>query len=109
MPREEIEMIIKLPIKIIKRKKWYVADCPVLDVASQGDTANKAKKNLIEALSVFLATCIEHGTLDDVMKQCGFKPVKASEKKAVSVKPSDYVNIPIHLLSSESYRGRCHV
>jgi predicted RNase H-like HicB family nuclease len=32
----------------------YVALCPELDVASQGDTVESARKNLIEALELFL-------------------------------------------------------
>jgi predicted RNase H-like HicB family nuclease len=31
----------------------YVALCPELDVASQGDTLETARKNLIEALELF--------------------------------------------------------
>lgn len=31
----------------------YVALCPELDVASQGDTVESAKKNLVEALELF--------------------------------------------------------
>ena len=31
----------------------YVALCPELDVASQGDTVESARKNLVEALELF--------------------------------------------------------
>ena len=31
----------------------YVALCPQLDIASQGDTVESARKNLIEALELF--------------------------------------------------------
>lgn len=31
----------------------YVALCPELDIASQGDTVESAKKNLVEALELF--------------------------------------------------------
>ena len=34
----------------------YVALCPELDIASQGDTVESAKKNLIEALELFFET-----------------------------------------------------
>ena len=66
-------MEIKLPAKIIKKSKWYVASCTVLDVSSQGSTEKKAKNNLIEALSLFFISCIERNTLDAVLKECGFK------------------------------------
>lgn len=34
----------------------YVALCPELDVASQGDTVEQARKNLHEALELFFET-----------------------------------------------------
>ena len=34
----------------------YVALCPELDIASQGDTIEEARRNLIEALELFLET-----------------------------------------------------
>ena len=34
----------------------YVALCPELDIASQGDTVESAKKSLVEALELFFET-----------------------------------------------------
>ncbi len=34
----------------------YVALCPELDIASQGDTVSKARANLQEAIELFLET-----------------------------------------------------
>ena len=40
---------------IIEREgNGYVALCPELDVASQGDTIEQARKNLMEAVELFL-------------------------------------------------------
>lgn len=42
---------------IIERENdGYVALCPELDVASQGDTVDNARKNLQEALELFFET-----------------------------------------------------
>ena len=41
---------------IEKEKNIYVALCPELDVASQGDTLEEARKNLTEAVELFLET-----------------------------------------------------
>ncbi|MBF0103493.1 MAG: hypothetical protein HQK77_21540 [Desulfobacterales bacterium] len=68
----ETMIIFWLPIKIKKRKKWFVSSCPILDVCSQGETEDHAKKNLIEALSLFLTSCYERNTLEAVLKECGF-------------------------------------
>ena len=39
---------------IIEREDdGYVALCPELDIASQGDTVESARKNLVEALELF--------------------------------------------------------
>jgi len=32
----------------------------------------EAKKNLVDALLLFVTTCFEMGTLDAVMKECGY-------------------------------------
>ena len=34
----------------------YVALCPELDIASQGNTVEEAKRNLVEAIELFLDT-----------------------------------------------------
>ncbi len=41
---------------IEKEDNIYVALCPEVDVASQGDTVDEARKNLKEALDLFFET-----------------------------------------------------
>jgi predicted RNase H-like HicB family nuclease len=41
---------------IYRDGKWYVALCPELDIASQGKTVEKARRNLSEALQLFFKT-----------------------------------------------------
>jgi predicted RNase H-like HicB family nuclease len=39
---------------IIEREgNWFVALCPELDIASQGNTVEEARTNLIEAIELF--------------------------------------------------------
>ncbi|MHB8683650.1 MAG: type II toxin-antitoxin system HicB family antitoxin [Dehalococcoidia bacterium] len=47
---------IQLTAVIEREDKWYVALCPELDVASQGETIEEARRNLIEALELFFET-----------------------------------------------------
>ena len=48
---------------IIEREdESYVALCPELDVASQGDTVEEAKKNLQEAIELLF----EHASKDEI-------------------------------------------
>jgi len=42
---------------VIEREgNGYVALCPELDIASQGDTVSTARANLLEAIELFLET-----------------------------------------------------
>jgi predicted RNase H-like HicB family nuclease len=43
-----------MPAIIEREGDGYVALCPELDVASQGDTIESARKNLREAVQLFL-------------------------------------------------------
>jgi len=47
------KMIKQLTAIIEKEDDGYVALCPEVDVASQGDTVDEARKNLKEALELF--------------------------------------------------------
>ena len=49
-------MTRQLTAIIEKEKGGYVALCPEVDVASQGDTVDEARKNLQEALELFFKT-----------------------------------------------------
>ncbi len=97
---------IQLSFELAEKEKWYVASCPALDVFSQGETERQAERNLREALCLFLTSCVERGTLNTVLKECGFRPVSNSdpEKKG----PEKYMNIPLHLMSDEVGSDRCH-
>ena len=46
--------------------------CPQLDVVSQGDTFDDAKKSLEEAISLWLESCILRGTLQRALQEMGF-------------------------------------
>jgi predicted RNase H-like HicB family nuclease len=75
-PSHRMKMTIELAIRIIRKEKWYVTACPGLDVVSQGDSAEVAKEHLAEALRLFFTSCLERGTLEAVLKECGFLPVE---------------------------------
>ena len=56
---------------IIEREgKGYIALCPELDIASQGDTVDQARNNLKEALELFFETAsaseVQHRLHDEV-------------------------------------------
>ncbi len=104
-----VHFTAKLPVELTKRKKWVVATCPVLDLHSQGKTERKAKKNLSDALSLFFVSCFERGTLDAVLKQCGFKAhTPTIHVKRPVVSKEDYINVPIPFLVNQDTKTECH-
>lgn len=102
-------LIARLPFNVKERKNWFVSSCPILDVHSQGDTKNEAIENLIEALSLFFTTCIEMGTLDKVLRECGFSYAKISNKLTDEVR-NNYIEVPIPLIyNDQQNQTECHV
>ena len=51
-----MKQVHKLTCLIEREGDGYVSLCPELDIASQGDTIEEARGNLIEALELFLET-----------------------------------------------------
>jgi predicted RNase H-like HicB family nuclease len=107
----KITFTAKLPIQITKKAKWFLASCPALDVSSQGETEEDAKKNIAEALFMFLRSCYERGTLEAVLKQCGFVPdLESGQDNELVETPTgqEYVNVPLYLLSQFEDNRQCH-
>jgi len=46
--------IISLPVLISKEGEWFVACCPVLDIASQGETEEEAKENIRDLIFEYM-------------------------------------------------------
>lgn len=89
-------MMFRLPALVEKDGAEYVSTCPILGVSSQGKTKKAALDNLKEALELFLVSCFERGTLEQVLKESGFKPAAAAsfkEKKYASKYNS--INVPL--------------
>ena len=108
MPNQVIQLKMQLPAVIIKKEKWYTANCPILDVFSQGETIEKAKSNLAEAISLFLLSCHERGTLDAVLKSCGFRPMYKPQAIEENHDGFDYVDVPLPFMINTSDPNRCH-
>jgi len=106
-----IDFTARLPFKLVKKAKWYVAFCPILDIYSQGETEESAKKNLAEALTAFLISCFERNALDEVLKNCGFQPgiLPISLKKAPSAPAKNLLDVSIPFLIDQSRKYQCHV
>jgi predicted RNase H-like HicB family nuclease len=64
---------IKVPADIYKDGQVFVASCPRFGVITQGVSFEEAKNNLFEAMTLFIETCLEMGTLEEVLRESGFK------------------------------------
>ncbi len=96
---------VKVPVMIKKKAKAYVSSCAVLDVHSQGETESEARKNIAEAVRLFLITCLERGTLDNVLRECGFK---AQKKIARLPKDHRFITVPIPFDVTGGRSAACH-
>jgi predicted RNase H-like HicB family nuclease len=105
--RALLKFELKVPVEVHKGSTAYIARCPIFDVSSQGKNPEQAKKNLVEALFLFVTTCFEMGTLDEVMKQCGFKPSKTVAGKLSLKKDQELLSVPLPFMVSRK-RHPCH-
>ena len=53
--------------------KLFVSLSPELGVSSFGKTEKEAKNSLIEAVELFLEECQTLGTIDEVLRESGFR------------------------------------
>ena len=91
----------RLPYRIKADQGWYVASCPSLDVHSQGKSQKQAKDNLREALLLFLTSCIERGTLDEVLKDRKVARARSVPSRANGQR--HILDIPVHLIAGRGH------
>lgn len=63
----------KIPIIVFKDGDYFVAHSPLLELSSQGDSFEEAKKNFVEATEILLEELSEAGTLDQYLLDLGWK------------------------------------
>ena len=101
---------VELPYAMKRNGVAHVAWCPALDVYSQGPTQRKAVENLADALRLFLMSCYERGTLDQVLRESGFRPAgprrQTSKKKAAS-KDVNTLMVPLPFLVHTRRKELC--
>jgi predicted RNase H-like HicB family nuclease len=86
---------VTLPFRIQKEGSMYITCCPPLDVWSQGETVKRAQENLVEAVKLFINSCFVRGTLDRVLRECGFVPVTAPPKAMPKRIQGRQITVPV--------------
>ncbi len=62
-----------LSVSVLKEGNRFIAHSPAIDLSTSGKTYEEAKKRFDEAASVFFEEIFEQGTLEDVLKDLGWK------------------------------------
>jgi predicted RNase H-like HicB family nuclease len=94
-------MDIQFTTRVFKEGRTFVAHAPELDVSSCAGTAEKAVKNLKEAVRLFLEECEKMGTLGQVLKEAGYTKTgrKLHGPKLVSMRQ---VSLPLPLTHAKA-------
>jgi predicted RNase H-like HicB family nuclease len=64
---------IAYTVQVWRRGTRYIAHAMPLDVSSAGDTPEGARQAVDEAVRSFLDTAAEDGTLEEVLKEAGYR------------------------------------
>ena len=97
-----IRFELTVPAEVREDEDHFVSFCPALDVYSQGPSEETALDNLAEALQLFVESCLARGTLDRVLKDCGFEP-EAVEPE--SEEDRHMIHVPLSLVAHEPARA----
>lgn len=91
----KMQVEFTIPAEVRQEGAHFVAGCP-LDVFGQGESEESALVNHAEALQLFVESCDERGTLEEALKNCGFKP--AGNDSAVE-ESGRMVRVPLPLVA----------
>jgi predicted RNase H-like HicB family nuclease len=72
----KLKLKVNLPVSVLKEGKKFIAYTPALDVSASGSTYEEAKKRFNEVVSIFFEEVYEEGTLEEVLKELGWKKIK---------------------------------
>lgn len=84
---------VKLTLQVFKQAKRYIAYSQALDLSTSGRSEIEAKKRFGEAAMLFIEELYKAGTLQDVLRELGWKqaqrqwsPPKIVSEEAVGVR-----------------------
>lgn len=72
-------MEVPLPVVIAKEGKWFVASCPLLDIATQGKTEKEVKEMMVDLISEY------------------FKDPDTAKPKIKAIMSVSLTNIPVNI------------
>jgi len=95
MSKKQISFEVNVPVIFMREGEQFVAYTPVLDVATSADSFEGAKKRFNEAVEIFFEELIELDTLDEVLRDLGWRKIKKQwEPPVVIAHESESVKVP---------------
>ncbi|MEK7655142.1 MAG: type II toxin-antitoxin system HicB family antitoxin [Patescibacteria group bacterium] len=88
------ELAVEIPVTIKKDVSSYIAYSPALDLASQGDSVQDAKRMFAEAAELFIEECERMNTLDDVLLDLGWEKIQNEWHPPAFEQTSERVRMP---------------
>jgi predicted RNase H-like HicB family nuclease len=88
------ELAVEIPVMIKKDVGAYIAYSPALDLASQGDSVEEAKRMFAEAAGLFIEECARMQTLDEVLYELGWEKIHNEWHPPAFEQTSEMVRMP---------------
>jgi predicted RNase H-like HicB family nuclease len=103
---QQVVFNVRFQATVHREGDWFVSFCPVLDVASQGKSEREALKNLAEASRLFLLSCYDRGTLDQVLKARGLRTMKKAAAQSTGKKDQLHIDVALPFSAPAKVKGR---
>lgn len=92
----KVMLEFNLPVSILREGKRFVAYTPALDLSTSADTYEKARERFSEIVNIFFEELIKRGTLEDVLRNLGWRRVRRKWSPPVVVsQESQTVRVPV--------------
>lgn len=94
--KKQIDVMTNIPFSIFKEGDFYIAYCPVLDLATNATTFELVKKRFVEAVRIFLDELVDMGTLDEVLTNLGWIKTSTAWNPPIQVSHEiEHIKVPL--------------
>lgn len=92
----KVMLEFNLPVSFIRENKGIVAYSPALDLSTSAKSHREARKRFSEIVNIFFEELIKRGTLEEVLKDLGWKRVRAEWTPPVIIsQESQTIRVPV--------------
>jgi len=91
----KVMLEVSLPVSILREGKKFIAYTPALDLSTSANTYEKVRERFNEIVNIFFEELIKKGTLEDVLRDLGWRRVRRKWSPPVVVsQESQIVRVP---------------